>query len=202
MSGHFGADMSGQDTGRGGPSGPGLGGPIAALRARWGWIFGIGLALSLCGLMALGNAVLATFAVVTFAGAVMIVSGAVEIVHGFNMKTWGRFFLWIVIGLLYVLAGVITLTAAPQAAILLTLIVGAALIASGLVRIVLAFQMREGTPWLWAAASGLITALLGLMILAQWPASGLTVLGIFLGVDLLFAGSSWMMIGLALRRRS
>lgn len=197
MSGHLGADVTGKEHG-----GRSLGGPIAALRDRWGWIFGIGLALSLCGLIALGNTVVATFAVVTFAGAMMIVSGAIEIVHGFNMKTWGRFFLWIVIGLLYVAAGLITLTAAPQAAILLTLLVGAAFVASGIVRIVLAFQMREGTPWIWAALSGLVTALLGVMILAQWPFSGLYVLGLFLGVDLLFAGASWMMIGLALRRRS
>ncbi|WP_293867854.1 HdeD family acid-resistance protein [uncultured Alsobacter sp.] len=197
MSGHLGANMSG-----GQPTGASLGGPIQALRDRWGWIVGIGIALSLCGLIALGNTVVATFAVVAFAGSMMIVSGIIEIIHGFNMKTWGRFFLWIVIGLLYVGAGIITVTAAPQAAAILTLLVGAAFVASGLVRIVLAFQMREGTPWIWAAISGLITALLGVMILAQWPFSGLYVLGLFLGVDLLFAGASWVTIGLALRRRA
>jgi uncharacterized membrane protein HdeD (DUF308 family) len=197
MSGHLGADMSGKSDG-----GRGLGGPIGILRDRWGWIFGIGVVLALCGLLALGNTVVATFAAVAFAGSMMIVSGIVEIAHGFNMKTWGKFFLWIVIGVLYVAAGLITVLAAPQAAVLLTLLVGAALVASGIVRIVLAFQMREGTPWIWAALSGIVTTLLGVMILAQWPVSGLYVLGLFLGVDLLFAGSSWMMIGLALRRRS
>jgi uncharacterized membrane protein HdeD (DUF308 family) len=197
--------MSGQlDTGMSGgkPAGGGLGVPVEVLRDRWGWIVGIGIAMSVCGLLALGNTMVATFAVVAFAGSMMIVSGIIEIAHGFNMKTWGRFFLWIVIGLLYVAAGIITVTAAPQAAVLLTLLVGAAFVASGIVRIVLAFQMREGTPWIWAAASGLITALLGVMILAQWPFSGLYVLGLFLGVDLLFAGASWVAIGLALRRRS
>jgi len=192
MSGQLGMDAGGR----------GLGRPIEALRERWGWIVGIGIAMSLCGLLALGNTYAATFAVVTFAGAMMIVSGAIEIFHGFNMKTWGRFFLWILIGLLYVAAGVITLMAPPRVAVLLTLFVGAAFVASGLVRIVLAFQMREGTPWIWAALSGVVTMLLGVMILVQWPYSGLFVLGLFLGVDLLFAGASWVAIGLALRRRS
>jgi uncharacterized membrane protein HdeD (DUF308 family) len=40
------------------------------------------------------------------------------------------------------------------------------------------------------------------MILAQWPTSSLWVLGMFLGIDMLFAGSSWLAMGLALRRRS
>ena len=69
-------------------------------------------------------------------------------------------------------------------------------------RIYLAFQMQEGARWGWVAFSGVITALLGLMILAQWPVSGLFVLGTFLGVDLLFTGFSWINFGLALKQRA
>jgi len=74
-------------------------------------------------------------------------------------------------------------------------------VASGIVRIVLAFQMKEGTPWIWVAVSGVITTLLGAMILAKWPVSSLFTLGIFLGMDLLFAGASWIGVGLALRKK-
>jgi uncharacterized membrane protein HdeD (DUF308 family) len=45
-----------------------------------------------------------------------------------------------------------------------------------------------------------ITLVLGLMILARWPVSSLYVLGLFLGIDLILAGSSWIGIGLRLRR--
>jgi uncharacterized membrane protein HdeD (DUF308 family) len=44
--------------------------------------------------------------------------------------------------------------------------------------------------------------LLGLIILAHWPVSSLWTLGIFLGVDLVFAGASWIGIGIGLRRGS
>ncbi len=46
------------------------------------------------------------------------------------------------------------------------------------------------------------TLLLGLMVIAQWPASSFFVLGIFLGIDLIFIGSSWLTIGLALKKRA
>ena len=81
-----------------------------------------------------------------------------------------------------------------------TLLLGAGLVASGIMRIILAFQLKDGAPWGWVAVSGLITLLVGVLILAQWPVSSLWVLGTFLGIDLLFAGVSWLVVGLALRR--
>ena len=87
-------------------------------------------------------------------------------------------------------------------AAVLTLLLGIALMVGGIGRIFLAWHMRgAGKPWGWVVVSGIISLLLGAMIIAQWPYSGLYVLGIFLGIDLIFIGSSWFTIGLALKRR-
>jgi uncharacterized membrane protein HdeD (DUF308 family) len=59
--------------------------------------------------------------------------------------------------------------------------------------------MGAGTPWGWVVASGVITLLLGIIILAHWPVSAVYTLGIFLGVDLVFAGASWIALGLGFR---
>jgi uncharacterized membrane protein HdeD (DUF308 family) len=67
-------------------------------------------------------------------------------------------------------------------------------------RVFLGFNMQGGTPWGWVVASGLITLLLGIIILIHWPVSSLYVLGIFLGVDLVFAGATWIGLGLGLRQ--
>lgn len=182
------------------PAGSSLGSGIAALRSRWGWIVAIGVLLAICGVIALGSVMLATAVSVTIVGFMMVLSGAAEMAHGFASKSWGRFFLWVLLGALYALAGVFAILNPFLAATVLTLLLGAGLIASGIVRILLAFQMREGTPWVWVALSGLITLLLGGMILSHWPASSLFVLGLFLGIDLIFAGTSWIAMGLALRR--
>ena len=79
---------------------------------------------------------------------------------------------------------------------------GIALIVVGLLRVFLATQMKQGTPWCWVVVSGIISFLLGLMIVAKWPISSAYVLGIFLGVDLIFMGTGWITIGLALKRHA
>jgi uncharacterized membrane protein HdeD (DUF308 family) len=86
--------------------------------------------------------------------------------------------------------------------LVLTLMLGAILVASGVMRIIVAFSMKEGTPWIWAVVSGIVTLLLGFIILARWPVSSLYVLGLFLGIDLVVAGACWIGIGLGLRQRT
>jgi uncharacterized membrane protein HdeD (DUF308 family) len=53
---------------------------------------------------------------------------------------------------------------------------------------------------MWIVLSGAITLLLGIVILAHWPVSSLYILGIFLGIDLIFIGGTWLAMGLALRK--
>jgi uncharacterized membrane protein HdeD (DUF308 family) len=67
-------------------------------------------------------------------------------------------------------------------------------------RIFLAFSMKRETPWIWVLLSGVITLLLGLLILAHWPVSSLYILGVFLGIDLIMAGAAWIGLGFGLRR--
>jgi uncharacterized membrane protein HdeD (DUF308 family) len=86
--------------------------------------------------------------------------------------------------------------------VLLTLFLGASLVVSGLIRLFLAFSMKRESPWVWVAVSSVITLLLGLLILARWPVNSVYILGIFLGIDLIFAGAGWLGLGMALRRRA
>jgi uncharacterized membrane protein HdeD (DUF308 family) len=103
---------------------------------------------------------------------------------------------------LYIIAGFVTFENPLLAAAVLTLILGASLLASGIMRIILAFSMKRETPWIWVLLSGAITLLLGLLILAHWPVSSLYILGLFLGIDLIMAGAAWIGLGFGLRRHS
>jgi uncharacterized membrane protein HdeD (DUF308 family) len=169
------------------------------LAARWRWIVAVGAVLSLCGLIALGSVIAATVASVLFVGVMMIVAGTYEVIHAFAVKSWGRFALWALLGLVYSCAGIATVMNPLLGAGVFTLLIGAGLVASGLLRLVLAIELRDRPHWGWAAVSGCITTLLGGVILFQWPASSFYTLGIFMGLDLVFAGSSWLAIGFALR---
>jgi uncharacterized membrane protein HdeD (DUF308 family) len=176
------------------------GSDTAPLRAKWGWIVALGIVYLIAGFIALGSVMMATVASVLLVGIMMIVAGIAEIINAFQLKGWGKFLIWALLGLLYIVAGFVTFENPLFAATVLTLILGAALVASGLVRIFLAFSMKRESPWIWVLLSSVVTLLLGLLILAHWPVSSVYVLGIFLGVDLVMAGVAWVGLGFALRR--
>jgi len=174
---------------------------LEPLRAKSGWIIALGIIYAIAGFVALGSVVFATVVTVFVVGIMMLIAGAAEVINAFQIKTWGKFLLWLLLGVLYIVAGFVTFENPLLAAAVLTLLLGFSLVASGIMRIALAFSMKEGTPWLWVAFSGLITLLLGFVILAHWPVSSLYILGLFLGIDLIVAGASWIGVGFGLRRR-
>lgn len=173
---------------------------VAPLRARWGWIVALGVVYVIAGFVALGSVVLATVASVLVVGVMMIVAGIAEVINAFQIKTWGRFLVWALLGVLYIVAGFVTFENPLFAAVLLTLLLGISLIVSGIVRIFLAFSMKRAAPWIWVGLSGAITLLLGLLIVARWPVNSVYILGLFLGIDLIMAGAGWIGLGFSLRQ--
>src|SRR5271168_2362235 len=179
---------------------PQAGSDTAPLRAKSGWIIALGVIYLLVGLVALGSVAMATVASVLVVGAMMIVAGVAEVISAFQIKSWGKFLFWVLLGVLYIIAGFTTFENPLLAAALLTLILGASLVASGVMRIILAFGVKQETPWIWVLLSAVITMLLGMLILAHWPVSSLYILGVFLGIDLVMAGAAWIGLGFGLRR--
>lgn len=171
---------------------------LEPLRAKSGWIVALGVVYLIAGFIALGSVVIATVASVFVVGIMMLIAGVAELFNAFHMKTWGRFALWLFLGGLYVIAGFVTLQNPLFAAAVLTLTLGVALIASGIVRVIFAFSMRMGLGWM--VLSGVITFLLGVTIVAHWPFSSLYILGLLLGVDLVFAGVGRIALGFGLRQ--
>jgi uncharacterized membrane protein HdeD (DUF308 family) len=169
------------------------------LRSKSGWIVALGVVYVIAGLIALSSVVFATKVTVFVVGIMMLISGVAEVINAFQFKSWGKFLLWLLLGLLYIVAGLVTFENPLLAAAILTLLLGVALFVSGVMRIILAFSMREGVSWTWVVLSGVVTLLLGLIILVHWPVSSLFVLGVLLGVDLLIIGIGWIFVGFGLK---
>lgn len=172
------------------------------LRAKSGWIVALGIVYLIAGLVALSSVAMATVISVFLVGIMMIVSGIAEVLNALQVKSWSKFVLWLLLGALYVVAGILTFENPLLAAKLLTLLIGAALIASGIVKIVLAFNMKVGSSWGVVVLAGLVTIFVGAVIVARWPVNSLYILGIFLAVDLIFSGVGWISVGLGLKSRS
>ncbi|MBZ8134865.1 HdeD family acid-resistance protein [Afifella sp. IM 167] len=172
----------------------------STLSQNWGWIVGFGLVALVGGFLALVAIVTATVASVYLIGVMMFVSGIAEIAQGLQSRRWSRFFLWVLLGALYVVAAVAVFIAPIFAAVVLTWVLGVVLVAAGLVRLMLALSMRSQSLWGWVLVSALLTLLIGVIILIGWPASSLWALGIFLAVDLIVIGTAWVAMGMSLRK--
>ena len=173
---------------------------LQALRHHASWLMAFGVVLILLGILALASVLNATLATVFYVGLMMLIGGLAEIFIAFQARSWSRFAFWMAMGLFSAFAGLLTFSNPNLAAGILTLMLGISLIVSGILRIYLSFHLQARSPWGVMSISGALTMLVGLMILSQWPTSSLYALGLFLGIDLIFVGVSWVNVGWTLRR--
>ena len=85
-----------------------IGTDVAPLRAKWGWIVALGVVYVVAGFVALGSVVMATVASVLVVGVMMIIAGVAELINAFQIKSWGKFLIWALLGALYIVAGFVT----------------------------------------------------------------------------------------------
>jgi uncharacterized membrane protein HdeD (DUF308 family) len=178
-----------------------LGATLHRLHDKWGSIVAFGILLIVLGLAAAAFAIAATKTTVVVNGVVFLIAGIAEIGVGMQSQAWARFFFWVIGGLLYLIAGLICVFNPDLASVILTLMLGAGLVAAGIVRIILGFQLPADHPRAMVLLAGAVTVLLGLIIIGHWPKDSVEVLGTLLGVDLLFHGAGWVSFGLGLRAR-
>ncbi|MEP9371200.1 HdeD family acid-resistance protein [Mesorhizobium sp. KR1-2] len=172
---------------------------IHETRTKWGWFVFLGILLLIFGGIAFGNLVVATVASVYLVGTLMLIGGIVEIIHSFGVKTWGGFFLWLLSGLLYAIAGFLAFYNPLLVSVALTFLLAVSLIASGLLRLWIGIRDRSASGWGWIVAAGIVTILVGLIIASGWPVNSLWVLGLFLAIDLIFQGWTFIAFGITLR---
>ena len=185
-----------------GTSAHSLGDAVERLRGKWGAITAFGVLLVVLGFAALAFSLVATIVTVTLNGVLFLIAGGAEIGIGMHSREWGRFFLWVVGGLVYIAAGVLCIANPILASTILTLFLGAGLIAAGVVRAYLATQLPADHPRALVFLAAAVTILLGLIIVCHWPLDSVYVLGTLLGVDLLFHGVGWASFGMGLQARA
>lgn len=168
--------------------------------AGWGWFVAFGVLMVVLGIYALANLVVATLATIVLYAAFLIVAGVAQIIHAFRTRGGWTVAFWAVAGVLYALAGVFALFNPLMASLVLTLMLGITLIVVGVLRVITALDARGGRHSGWIALGGVLTIILGLLITFQWPSTGLWVIGLFLGIDLLCQGVAWIAFGLGVRR--
>lgn len=172
---------------------------VTHLRQSWGWIMALGILLILTGVFCIVADVTATFATIFVFGSFLLIGAVISLIHAFRVHTWSGFLLSFLSALLRGFAGFFLIRYPAAGAIAVTLILASLFFVGGVFRAIGAGMMRF-PQWGWSVFSGIVSVILGIILLAQLPVSSLWFIGFAVGVDMIFEGVSLVGVAAALRR--
>jgi uncharacterized membrane protein HdeD (DUF308 family) len=152
----------------------------------------IGSILTVLGIFAILGPMFSGMVTTVFIGMMLFVAGVMGLIFAFEAKSFGTGLMRVLFGGLSILAGIAIMATPGRSLGMLTAVLAVFFLASGIVDIILWLGQRsdeEGTGW--PLFSGILSILLGILIIAQWPASGMWAVGIFVGVRIMMHG--WML---------
>jgi len=166
-----------------------------------GWFLFLGLALIALGIVAIAQSVATTFVSMYFLGGIMLVAALIEAVDAVMVGRWSGFFLHLLGAILFGVTRLLLMRYPLATAEGLTAVLGMYFVVSDVFRVIAPLFLH--LPYAgWHVLNGIVSLLLGGVILTQWPISGLWVIGTFIGIDLMLRGLAWSTTAVALRHES
>jgi len=152
-------------------------------------LMGFGILSLVLGIIGTFMSVAVTMASVMVFGILLIIAGVVFLIDSFAAPEWKGRLLGLLISLLYVAGGIVMLMYPTGSAVWFTLFIAAFLIVIGATRIFMGFKIKDVvSEWGWMVFGGMLSIILGIMIYAQWPFSGLWVIGLFISIEMIIQG--------------
>ncbi len=171
------------------------------MAAHWWWFFLLGALMAAGGTAAIvfpAVMVETSLFVPVLIGVLLMASGIATIISSFWAGRWGGFLLQLLVGILYLACGFVFAENPFESAKMLTLFIAIAFIVMGIFRTT-ASLVIQFPQWGWALLNGVVTLLAGIVIYRSLPEGALWVVGLLIGLELLFNGWTWIMISFALR---
>ncbi len=171
---------------------------IENVRRYWGWFLALGIGMLILGMIALSSLVIATLVKTLVYGWLLIVGGIITAVAAIRIGGMWNIILGVLLALLFGWAGWQLITNPVLGAAIVTLALGIYLVVGGIFRVIMAFIDRfDG--YIWTVVSGVLSIILGAIIWSGWPGTAIWTLGLFLGIDLVMNGVSWIVAALTAR---
>jgi uncharacterized membrane protein HdeD (DUF308 family) len=171
------------------------------MSGRWLWFLLLGALLAVCGTAAIvfpPVLVTTTIVVPVVLGVLLMVGGVATIISSFWAGKWSGFLLHLLVGILYLAVGFVFTENPFETALALTLFIAVAFIIMGIFRATAALVLQF-PQWGWALLNGVVTFLAGIIIYRSLPEGAMWVIGLLIGLEMIFNGWMWIMLALALR---
>jgi uncharacterized membrane protein HdeD (DUF308 family) len=168
------------------------------VRKSWSSFLVLGILLIILGAICVVKAQTATTFSILVLGWVLAISGVVWLVNSFYALRWHGFFLFLLNAIVRGVIGCLLIRHPDAGAAGVTLLLASLFIVSGLFRAVGAGVIRF-PRWGWTVFSGLVSLSFGVYLLAIWPVASAYLIGIVIGVDLIFDGGALVGFATAIR---
>ena len=174
---------------------------MQALREHWVLFLIEGIVLILLGLLAILVPVIATIAIATLTGLLILISGVVGLATTVMVRNVPGFWWSLLAAVIGVAAGILLLGGPIFEDVPFTLLLVVFFNIEGLAWSGYALEHRKALagPWTWMLVSGIVDMILGFMILCRLPGTAAWAFGLLVGISMLFSGSS--MIAMAVHAR-
>lgn len=171
--------------------------PLAALTTG---SFGLGAVLALLGILALSAPWVASTVIDYIVGGSLIAAGVSQLGMTALTFTWRGFWMTLICGVLSIVAGMAMLVIPVDGIHALVTFLGLLILFGAAAKLTAAFSVPRDFPWGWLLFDGVITAVLGGILLTSPAAQAGMYLGTLVGINLLVSGVSFLATGLWLRR--
>ena len=170
------------------------------LKSAAGLSIGLAVLMIVAGFFAIARPFAAGIGISIFIGWLMVFGGVIYLAYAFAAKGFGGFVWRFLIGLLYIFGGFYLIANPGIALESLTLVVAVVLIAEGVLQLISYFQVRALSGSGWILFDGIVTVLLGVLIIYPWPGSSSWAIGTLFGVNLIVSGFTRLMYSMTVRR--
>ena len=171
----------------------------ADVKKRSAWSIAMGVLTAVLGVFLILYPFATAMITTVLLGWILVLVGVAQFVFALHTQTVGNFFLKILLGILYVVAGIALAFLPIEGVVVLTGVLGTLLLVQAGVLTVTAFQMKPLDGWGWYLADAIASLLLGILIFIKWPNSSMWAIGTLVGVAVLIGGISRIMIAAKIR---
>jgi uncharacterized membrane protein HdeD (DUF308 family) len=157
------------------------------------WLTPIAVLMIVLGIIAIAFPFFAAVASTLIFGWIFIFAGIAQIGYAVQSRGAGQVTWKLILGLLYLVAGIFVVANPLEGVLAFTLVLGITIFVQGVIQVSIAFQMRRSSAnWIWMLVSGIAGIILGILVWSSFPSSAAWLIGILIGTNLLLDGV-WML---------
>ncbi|MBA3957228.1 MAG: HdeD family acid-resistance protein [Parachlamydiaceae bacterium] len=158
-----------------------------------------GILFIILGLFAVALPAFFTLSIELFLGWLLLIGGIIQMYRTFTSTHTDSFYPFLIGSAASIVAGILLLAYPLTGIITLTLLLAVYFLVEGIAKMIVAMQWKPTTNWGWLFLSGVISVILAGLILSGFPGTAVWVIGLLVGINMLFFG--WSLIALSLVQR-